>query len=229
MEVEESFVLVAGLICEPARAKMLWNLLDGRAYTASELAIVAEVSATSASNHLAKLFEADIVKVEIQGRHRYYSFSTPEVAYVVEALANLASNKSTNKLKKEFVNNGVKYCRTCYDHLAGYVGVAVVEAMEQKGYLQKSKKVYLVTEKGWMWFSQFDIMEEEFKNTRRPLTRQCLDWSERRPHLAGQLGAVFLHKMIQRKWLKKVQFSRELLLTSKGRQELYDLLGVALQ
>lgn len=229
MEVEETFVVISALICEPARAKMLWNLLDGRAYTASELAIVADVSATSASNHLSKLLEAKIVKVEIQGRHRYFSFSNPEVAYAIEALANLASDKISPRLGKQIVTNGVKYCRTCYDHLAGYVGVSIVEAMESKDYLKKNKKEYLVTEKGWKWFSQFDILQEELKNNRRPLTRQCLDWSERRPHLAGLLGSIFLEKIIQRKWFKQVNFSRELIITAKGRQELYELLGVSLQ
>jgi DNA-binding transcriptional ArsR family regulator len=226
MEVEETFVLISSLICEPARAKMLWNLLDGRAYTSGELSIVADVSTTSASNHLSKLLDAKIVKVEIQGRHRYFSFSNPEVAYVIEALANLANNKDTTKPSKQIVTNGVKYCRTCYDHLAGYVGVSIVEAMELKGYLQKYEKEYLVTELGWMWFNQFGILQKEFKNNRRPLTRQCLDWSERRSHLAGQLGSVFLEKINQRKWFKQVPFSRELSITTKGRQEIYELLGI---
>jgi len=229
METEEKFISIAALICEPARAKMMWNLLDGRAYTASELSIAAEISATSASNHLAKLLDSNLVKVDIQGRHRYYSFSSPEVAYVVESLASLASNHSTSIEKKAVEKAGVKYCRTCYDHLAGYVGVKIVEAFELKGFIKKSESVYIVTEKGWKWFSIFNISEDGFKNNRRPLTRQCLDWSERQPHLAGQLGTVLLEKMFERKWFKKVPFSRELIVTSKCRQELYDLLGVALQ
>ncbi|MDR7131330.1 DNA-binding transcriptional ArsR family regulator [Algoriphagus sp. 4150] len=228
MEVEETFVAISALICEPVRAKMLWNLLDGRAYTASELAIAADVSATSASNHLSKLLEADIIKVEVQGRHRYFSFSTPEVAYAIEALANLASDQMSQKRSRQVLRNGVNYCRTCYDHLAGYVGVSIVEAMEAKGYLVKCEKEYFVTEKGWKWFGQFDIVQKEFKNSRRPLTRQCLDWSERRPHLAGRLGSVFLEKVIHRQWFKRVDFSRELIVTAKGRQELYELLGIDL-
>ncbi len=229
MNVEDKFVSISALICEPTRAKMLWNLLDGRAYTASELSIVADTSPTSASNHLSRLLEAEIVKVEIQGRHRYYSLSKPEVAYAVEGLANLAGNRATKSVKKQPERNGVKYCRTCYDHLAGFVGVKIVEALETKGYLTKSKNIYLVPEKGWEWFLVFNITKENFKNNRRPVTRQCLDWSERRPHLAGQLGGEFLNKMLERKWFKKVEFSRELIITGKGRQELYDLLGVALQ
>ena len=228
MDVQEKFILVSGLICEPTRAKMLWNLLDGRAYTASELSSIADISATSASNHLARLLEADIVKVEIQGRHRYYSFSNPEVAYVVEALANLVNSDSGNKDKKEIALNGIKFCRTCYDHLAGYVGVKVVEALEQKGYIKKSGTLYTVTTKGWNWFSGLDINKNELENKRRPLTRQCLDWSERRPHLAGQLGATLLEKMLQRKWFRKVQFSRELLVTPTGRKELNELLGISI-
>lgn len=227
MDVEEKFVRLSGLICEPTRAKMLWNLLDGRAYTASELALVADISATAASNHLSKLLEADIVKVEMQGRHRYYAFANADVAYVVEALANLADHTSS-KVQRQKEPSGIQYCRTCYDHLAGYVGVQIVEAMEKREYLQKSGKIYLVSEKGWEWLKHFEMVQADFKSNRRPLARQCLDWSERRPHLAGQLGAVLLEKMLKRQWFKKVQFSREMVVTAKGRQELYDRLGITL-
>lgn len=229
MNVEDKFVSITALICEPTRAKMLWNLLDGRAYTASELSMVADTSPTSASNHLSRLLEAKIVKVEIQGRHRYYSLSNSEVAYAVEGLANLANNSLSKSVKKEPEKYGVKYCRTCYDHLAGFVGVKIVETLETKGYLTKSQKIYTVSEKGWEWFLFFNISKDDFKNNRRPITRQCLDWSERRPHLAGQLGNVFLEKMFEKKWFKKIEFSRELVVTAKGRQEIYDLLGVTLQ
>lgn len=229
MNAEGQFVSISALLCEPTRAKMLWNLLDGRAYTASELSIVADTSPTSASNHLSKLLQAGIVKVENQGRHRYYSLSNAEVAYVVEGLANLANNNSAKKVIHEPARNAVKYCRTCYDHLAGFVAVKIVESLETKGLLSKSKNIYLLSEKGWDWFRFLNISEEDFTNNRRPLTRQCLDWSERRPHLAGQLGAAFLSRILQRKWFKKVEFSRELVVTGKGRQELYDLLGIELQ
>jgi DNA-binding transcriptional ArsR family regulator len=228
MSVEDKFVAISALLCEPTRARMLWNLLDGRAYTAGELSLVADTSPTSASNHLSKLLESEIVKVEIQGRHRYYSLSNAEVAYAVESLANLTNNGATKSIQKEPEHNGVKYCRTCYDHLAGFVGVKIVETLEAKGFLVKSKNAYLVSDEGWEWFSYFAISKENFTNNRRPLTRQCLDWSERRPHLAGQLGATFLNKMLERKWFKRVEFSRELVATAKGRQEIYELLGVAL-
>ena len=228
MDVEDKFVSISALMCEPTRARMLWNLLDGRAYTASELSIVADISSTSASNHLSKLLEAEIVKVEIQGRHRYYSLLNNEVAYAIEGLANLANKGSGKNVKKEAEKNGVKYCRTCYDHLAGFVGVKIVETLETKNYLKKSNNIYLVTDKGWEWFLFFNISKDSFNN-RRPVTRQCLDWSERRPHLAGQLGAQLLNKMLERKWFKKVAFTRKLVITGKGSQELYNLLGVDLR
>lgn len=229
MEAEEKFVSIAVLICEPTRARMLWNLLDGRPLTATELSAAADISTNSASNHLAKLLAADIVKFEIQGRHRYYSFSKPEIAYAVESLANLAnSDGSLTKQRKENAASGLKYCRTCYDHLAGFVAVKIVESLEEKDFLQKSGKAYEVTENGWKWFAELDISSGDFKNTRRPLTRQCLDWSERRPHLAGQLGAIFLEKTLHRKWFKKNQFSRELDITPKGQREINQLLEIAL-
>jgi len=225
MAVEEKFVELTGLICEPTRAKMLWNLLDGRAYTASELAIVADVSPTAASNHLGKLLEAELVKVETQGRHRYFSFAKPEVAYAVESLASLASENDGGQKKIE-TQEGIKYCRTCYDHLAGLVGVRVTEALEEKKIISKSDGHYIITNKGWTWLTEFGITNDAIANKRRALTRQCLDWSERRPHLAGQLGALLLNRMLEKKWFKKMKFSRELAVTSQGRKEIYDLLRI---
>lgn len=223
---EEKFISVSALICEPVRAKMLWNLLDGRSYTASELAMVSGVSATSASNHLARLTEADLVKFETQGRYRYFSFSRPEVAYVIESLANLAGSEAKPAVKQISMVKGIQYCRSCYDHLAGFVGVRFTEALEKNGIIKKSGTVYEVTRKGWNWLAEFGISENDLVKNRRPITRQCLDWSERRPHLAGQLGALILKKMLQKGWFRRVKFSRELVVTSKGNQELYDLLKV---
>jgi DNA-binding transcriptional ArsR family regulator len=150
---------------------MLWNLLDGRAYTATKLSIVSDTSPTSASNHLSKLLEAEIVKVEIQGRHRYYSLSNSEVVFAIEGLANLANNSATKSVKKEPQKNGVKYSRTCYDHLAGFVAVKIIETLETKGSLVKSKNIYIVTEKGWEYFRFFNISKDDFNNNRRLLTR----------------------------------------------------------
>ena len=227
MNAEEQFLSISSLICEPARARMLWNLLDGRAYTATELAMAADVSATSASNHLTKLLEAGIIKVDIQGRHRYYAFSRPEVAYAVESLATLGNGAGTLESKKQEEVKGIRFCRSCYDHLAGIVGVRLSEAIEQKGCLKKtSDREYIVTAKGWNWLSQLEITKDDFVKNRRSIARQCLDWTERKPHVAGQLGAILLQKMLEKKWFRKTQFSRELVITAKGRQELNALLGI---
>jgi len=222
---ENNFIDVAALIGEPARAKMLWNLLDGRAYTAGELAAIADVSGTSASNHLTKLLDADLLKVQKQGRHRYFSFSKPEIAYVVESLASLSDHESKKTIDSN-TRSGIKYCRTCYDHLAGYVGVKITEALERKKIIKKSGGLYVITAEGWEFLKVFGINKNEIVNKRRPLTRQCLDWSERRPHIAGQVGAMLLKNMLEKDWFRRVQFSRELIVTSKGRKEIPELLRI---
>jgi DNA-binding transcriptional ArsR family regulator len=226
MSDENKFVELSALICEPARAKMLWTLLDGRSYTASELSVVADVSSTSASNHLNKLLTADWVKVETHGKYRYFSFSRPEVAYAVESLANLAKDNSAQAIKRDASQNGIKYCRTCYDHLAGVVGVKLVDAFERQKLIYKSDKQFVVTTKGWKWLENFGITNEMMANNRRPVARQCLDWTERKPHLAGQLGALLLDRMFEEKWFRRVKFSRELLVTSKGSKEMYEMLKI---
>ena len=223
---ENKFVNLATLVGEQARAKMLWNLMDGKAYTASELAIAADISATAASNHLSKLLEAGLLKFEQDGRRRYFSFARPEVAYVIESMASLSGNAKTENEKPG--TSGIKYCRSCYDHLAGYVGVSVTEAMERNKCIRKSDGAYLITTKGWDLLSNLDICKDDFENKRRPLTRQCLDWSERRPHLAGQAGALLLAKMMEKNWFRRVKFSRELVITAKGKNGLYQLLKIVL-
>jgi len=222
---ESKFVDIAVLIGEPARAKILWNLLDGRAYTASELAIAADISGTSASNHLTKLLGAELLKVERQGRHRYFSFSNSEIAYVVESLASL-SGRSSKEIEKEATPTGIKYCRSCYDHLAGLVGVRVTEALEKKKAIRKSANSYLITNCGWKLLADLGIDKNEMLGNRRPLTRECLDWSERKPHLAGQLGAALLSTMLEKNWLKRMKFSRELIVTTKGRSEIQKLFDI---
>jgi hypothetical protein len=145
------------------------------------------------------------------------------VAYAVESLANLTGGHAgRSETANGFKNSGVKFCRTCYDHLAGHVGVSLTEALETKGYIIKTDSEYAVTGEGWRWAAGFGFLEAEAKNSRRPLTRQCLDWSERKPHLAGLLGAKVLDMMLRDGWFRKVQFSRELVLTYKGKRNFQD-------
>ncbi len=228
MESLEKFVVTTGLIGEPVRAKMLWLLLDGKPYTATDLADFADVSITSASNHLTKLLNAHILSVEMVGRYRYYTFSRPEIAYAIEAMAQLIEDHIDQAEKIGSKTTGIKYCRTCYDHLAGYVGVKMTQTMVKKSWLIEQEKIYMVTDKGWKSLAQWDIHPSQFIGSKRPLTRTCLDWSERKFHLAGQLGAALLDKMIAQHWFRKKNHTRELLVTTKGIKGLHDWLGLSL-
>lgn len=229
MDEKAKFIELAGLINEPTRASMLWNLLDGRAYTASELAIEASISASAASNHLSKLLEANLIKVEKQGRHRYFTFSRPEVAYTIESLASLVEGFSLESSKRKTPDRkGITYCRTCYDHLAGYTGVQITDALINRNLISMEGAEYRVTENGWNWAAQIGIYPADFTKSRRPIARQCLDWSERRMHIAGQFGARLLTVGIEKQWYKSVQHSRVLIPTAVGRKQLHVLLGLDL-
>jgi len=225
---EDNFISTASLLCEPSRAKIVWNLLDGRAYTASELALVSDLSATSVSNHLSKLLNGEIVKVDVQGRHRYYSFANSEVAYVVESMANLSNQKPTSKIDKQLSKNDVKYCRTCYDHLAGKVGVLIADKLISQKLIELRDKTYVVTEKGNKFFSEFGLELTELQKRRRYFAKACLDWSERKYHLAGSLGNAILEKMLELDWVRRTKNSRAIVITSVGQNGLRDKFGIEL-
>jgi DNA-binding transcriptional ArsR family regulator len=224
------FSAMALLIGEPARATMLWKLLGGKAFTASELAISADISAQSASMHLTKLVKANLLSVVSQGRHKYYQLSSPEVAYVLESISNLVPADRLVAEEPEEVNQqDIKFCRTCYDHLAGRVGVAVTDRLvEKKIIASNGRHNYEVTPKGIKWFADLNISADDLMKQRRAFARKCLDWSERRYHISGSLGAALLDKMIKMKWMSKQKNSRIVLITSTGQAKLYDLLGLNL-
>jgi DNA-binding transcriptional ArsR family regulator len=219
MDAESKFVSLSSVLGEPARATMLWHLLDGRAYTAGELAACANISPQAASNHLSRLLDAEILSIEVQGRHRYYRFARHEVAYAVEALANLVSH-SADSMKSRKLDQPIRYCRTCYDHLAGNVAVNIAKALLEQGYLLFDESNYLITPQGWIWFSALGLDRQAIEKSRRSLARRCLDWSERQSHLGGALGAALLHKMIQKDWLRPVVHSRAMIVTGLGRRQL---------
>lgn len=226
LEMElENLVHIAGLIGEPARIKMLWVLLDGRAYTATELSLFADVSPQSASAHLSKMVQANLLKVSCQGRHKYFSYGRDEVAYAVEAISNLVP------LQKEKIVPLIKdipfeYCRTCYDHIAGTAGVVIMDSLLISGYLVEKDQVYDLTDKGVVFFKAFGIDTDVLLRQKRPFARPCLDWSERRSHLAGSLATAILKKAIAEDWMRKVGNSRVLTITSKGQLALYEALGI---
>ncbi|HVU98288.1 MAG TPA: winged helix-turn-helix domain-containing protein [Puia sp.] len=209
---------IAQLIGDPVRANILWTLLDGRAYTASELASAVDTSAPNCSMHLAKLIRADLLTVEAQGRHRYYTFSRPEVAYAVEALAALVPQRTREAAEKE--DPPIRVCRTCYDHLAGRVGVQLTESLVKQKILTQTKKQYDPTPKGVRWFLDHGIDPDKLQQQRRHFARTCLDWTERRPHLAGSLGAALLQMMLDEQWLRRMPNTRAVMVTPKGRKAL---------
>ena len=222
MEIDNQFSAVAFLIGEPARATMLWNLTDGRAYTAGELALVANISPQSASNHLNKLVEANFLNVEKQGKHRYYKFAREEVAYAIEAIANLIPNKKAIRQQKSFENGDIQYARTCYDHLAGKIAVDLTQSLIKQKILNLEGDDFLVSSKGEAWFEMIGLNINELKKSKRHFAKPCLDWTERKHHLAGSLGAALLDKMLSLDWFRKTKNSRAIIITSKGQQQLYD-------
>jgi DNA-binding transcriptional ArsR family regulator len=216
--MENSITHIASLIGEPVRAKILWTLMDGRAYTARELAIGVETTPQNLSMHLSKLLRAGLLSVEAQGRHRYYTFARVEVADAIEAMANLIPAEQA--VRRDTGAVPIDYCRTCYDHLAGKVGVAIAESLLRQKLIVYRDKDLDVTPKGVQWFAELGIDCGEVRQQRRAFAKPCLDWTERRHHLAGALGAALLEKMLEAHWLRRTAQSRAVVLTSKGRQAL---------
>ncbi len=199
---------------------MLWNLLDGRAYTATELATSANISLQSASGHLKKMTSMNILTVEKQGRHRYFKFANDQVAQVVESMASLIPLTSEyQKIKPPQLTN-FTYARTCYDHLAGHLGIQITQALLKQQIIKTFEKEYVVTEYGKKWFQKLGIDIANIKRQKRSFAYQCLDWSERKHHIGGALGASLLEKMTSENWIRKRPHSREVILTSKGKSEL---------
>ena len=214
---------VAQLIGEPARAAMLARLLEGTAHTAGELAREAGVTPQTASNHLGKLLAGGLVHVAEQGRHRYYSLARPEVARALEALSLVSPSHSRAVRTPE----PLRFARTCYDHLAGRVGVELAAGLERRGYLLSSEDAFSLTSEGEAWFSQLGVDLARISSGRRAFSRQCIDWSERRPHLAGALGAALTERLFSLRWIARIPGTRGVRLTVTGRQRFDRELGVS--
>jgi DNA-binding transcriptional ArsR family regulator len=220
---------IAAAIAEPARTKMLLCLMDGHARTSTELAIVAEVSPSTASVHLACLKERRLVKVLTQGKYRYYSLEGPGVAAALEALTVVAGPDA----RDAFVPNTptrLRAARTCYDHMAGALAVSLHQRFFELGWLAHDPAggdAYELTTEGARSFARLGVNIEAARALRRRFAYACLDWSERRSHLAGSFGAAILDMALRRKWVVKDLDSRALRLTSAGRRELRSHLGLA--
>jgi DNA-binding transcriptional ArsR family regulator len=225
MDAEQMDAAVSGIaacIGEPARARMLYCLLDGCARTSTELGIVAEVSPSTASVHLARLKDHQLVKVLAQGKHRYYSLKDADVARVLEALSVVAGRETI-----EFVPAAprrLREARTCYDHMAGEIAVTLHDRLLELAWLQCAaggEDVYDLTREGVAGMKRLGVDSDALRSLRRRFAYACLDWSERRPHVGGALGAALLTLALRRKWVKRDAQGRGLTLTAAGRREIH--------
>lgn len=227
MTYEADFSAAAQLIADPTRARMLVALLNGRALPAGELAYSANVSAQTASSHLSKLLDGGLLAVEKEGRHRYFRLSGPVVA---EALEHLSTLGNTAPLRRKPLNpkaQKLQFARTCYDHLAGRLGVAIAQGLLARDFIVAAPdKRFEVSPAGHDWFSSIGVEIGALRPTRRGLARQCLDWTERTHHLAGPLGVALLDRFCADGWLRRSRESRAVFLTPKGYTELKRRLGI---
>jgi len=230
MDVEASdgrVARVAAAIAEPARARMLCHLLDDRARTATELAVVAGVSASTASAHLARLVSQRLVDVLAQGRHRYFRLCGPDVARALEALLVLADGDATPFVPA--APQHLRAARTCYDHVAGALGVALFAHQCDRGWLVPGGDGFAVSEVGEAGLAGWGVDVAAARASRRRFACGCVDWSERRVHLAGSLGAALLQAALARGWLTADEDSRALALTPRGRNGWADVGGLPAQ
>ena len=226
--MEDQFKQIATLIGDPVRATIMWTLMDGRAFTATELAVTANTSPQNISMHLGKLTRAGLLYVESQGRHRYYKFARKDIAYAIEAMASLIQQPAMIKNAQAEIISPVRYCRTCYDHLAGQVGVMITDSMLRQKIIIDKDNTFEISVKGAGWFNRLDINIDDLKRERRFFLRPCLDWSERRHHLAGSVAASLLEKMLAGDWMRKTKNSRAIVITAKGQKMLSEYFKISL-
>ena len=225
-QADTSVSSIAAAIGEPARARMLYCLIDGRARTSTELAVIANVSPSTASVHLQRLRAEGLVKLFAQGKHRYYSLEGANVAAALEALSVLVGG-SRNKFAPRTPNR-LRAARTCYDHIAGALGVALHDRFNVLGWLSSgsARNGCDVTTAGARSLESLGIDIEATRMLRRRFAYACVDWSERRPHLGGALAAAFLKLALKRKWVVQDLEGRALGVTSLGRREMLTRFGL---
>ena len=234
MATTANFAEIAALAGDPARAGLLHALMDGRALTASELARTAGITPQTASGHLARLTTAGLLAVEKQGRHRYHRLASPAVARMMESIMQVASDQDAARAPVRVGprDAALRAARTCYDHLAGHLGVALADALVAGGHVELASDGGLVTESGVALLSRIgidldDIVARRGKRSTRLLCRPCLDWSERRPHLAGVVGAALCTHCFDRGWIRRVEGTRAVAITPKGQRGFRDAFGVS--
>jgi DNA-binding transcriptional ArsR family regulator len=217
---------IAALVGDPARANILCALIDGRALTAKELAGIAGVTPQTASGHLAKLAGGRLLDVVKQGRHRYYRIATAQVGQMLESIMTVASDGPPRYRPASRLDDAMRRARTCYDHLAGRLGVGIADALSGRGHVILAEDIGEITEPGAAFLAEFGIDLSDARCRRRMFCRACLDWSERRPHLAGAVGAAIAQRCFDLGWIERKRQDRSLIVTRGGQRglaEVFDL------
>ena len=217
---------IGALLADDARASMILTLLGGKPISAGELARRAGISPSGASAHLKRLREGAFITQESAGRHRYFRLASAELAEALESLARVAPVRPVSSFRESEGTHALKRARTCYDHLAGELGVAVADALVERGVLTRTDEAFTVTDHGSRWLAALGIDTEAVAGSRRSFVRPCLDWSERRPHLAGSLGAAVADVFFARRWIRRLPGGRTVAVTPGGRAWLERELGL---
>jgi len=228
MKAGPDIAMVASLVGDPARSNMLTALMTGRALTASELAQEAGVTPQTASSHLSKLEAGGLIELEKQGRHRYYRLTGPDVAGVLEGLESLAARVGHLRVRTGPKDPALRRARICYDHLAGDLGVQMLDSMKKQRLVRESKQAIELTSEGKRFMAKaLQIDADMLAHPRRPVCKACLDWSERRHHLAGTLGAAVMTRFTELKWAARdsTQGSRVVNFSRNGEKRFAALFG----
>ena len=218
--------IIASLLGDPARANMMVAMAAGQALTAGELAREAGVTAQTASSHLSKLSTAGLVEGRKQGRHVYYALSGPDVAGVIEALSGLAARTGHTRVRPGPKEPALRRARVCYDHLAGDMGVALLDSLVHRGMITGSGESLVLTADGETFMAALGIDLAALSTLRRPLCKGCLDWSVRRSHLAGALGAALLKRFFALGWAQREEGTRLVAFSPRGLDAFRQIFGV---
>lgn len=213
---------VAAVIGERGRAQVLSALMDGRALTATELADAVGVTRSTMSSHLSRLQQARLIAAESQGRHRYFRIANADVAELLEGMMGLAQLTTPSQVFGPR-DPALRKARLCYDHLAGELGVLIYDGLERHGCFVHASDGLSMNDSGWSLLNTLGLSAARIPQTRRPLCRACVDWSERRHHLAGALGAALADRLLELRWVKHLPHSRALHVTARGEQTIRDL------
>lgn len=219
---------IAALLSDETRTTMLVCLLTGKALTAGELARAANVLPQTASMHLSKLLQANLINCTAAGRHRYYHLANAEVAQVIESIALLTPAQVITKPGFNKASVELCFARTCYDHLAGSLGVNLTQALIRRGYFFQEDKQFILTRMGDVFFSSLGIDSAKLRQQKRVFAKCCMDWTERQYHLAGALGSNLLNSLLAKHWIIKAKQGRAVFLTAEGRRIFVNDLGLRL-